>query len=108
MADAKDYAPDVQKYVETVDEAALKGIVRHCGIALRSRDSSLVSGGDPAEVARIRDGFVTKKLGQTAPAAELDAAITAVLARMKGDRTKSRVTVYYLLAEHFGKLDAFA
>ena len=24
--------------------------------------------------------------------------------KMKGDRTKNRVTVYYLLAEHFGKL----
>jgi hypothetical protein len=26
---------------------------------------------------------------------------------MKGDRTKNRVTVYYLLAENFGKLSIF-
>ena len=26
---------------------------------------------------------------------------------MKGDRTKSRITVYYLLAEKFGQLAAF-
>ena len=38
---------------------------------------------------------------------ELDAAIKAVGAKMKGDRTKNRVTVYYLLAEHFGKLSTF-
>jgi hypothetical protein len=28
----------------------------------------------------------------------------AVADKMKGDRTKNRVTVYYFLAEHFGKL----
>jgi hypothetical protein len=27
--------------------------------------------------------------------------------KMKGDRTKNRVTVYYLLAEHFGKVSLF-
>ena len=26
--------------------------------------------------------------------------------RMRNDHTKNRVTVYYLLAEHFGKLSA--
>jgi hypothetical protein len=30
-----------------------------------------------------------------------------VIEKMKADRTKSRVTVYYLLAEKFGKLSAF-
>ena len=107
MADAKDYAPDVQKYVATVDEAALKGIVRHCGISLRSRDASLVSANDPEEVKRVREGFLKKKLALTASDAELDAALKEVLGRMKGDRTKPRVTVYYLLAEHFGKLSQF-
>ena len=38
----------------------------------------------------------------------LDAAIAKVGDVMKGDRTKNRVTVYYLLAQHFGKLSAFA
>jgi heptaprenylglyceryl phosphate synthase len=28
----------------------------------------------------------------------------AVVTKMKADRTKERVTVYYLLAEHFGQL----
>jgi hypothetical protein len=55
MAEAKDYTSDVKKYAKTVDEAAVKGIVRYCGISLRNRDSSLVSGGDPKEVARVRD-----------------------------------------------------
>jgi outer membrane protein OmpA-like peptidoglycan-associated protein len=37
----------------------------------------------------------------------LDAAIASVGERMKEDRTKNRVTVYYLLAEHFGLLNIF-
>lgn len=36
-----------------------------------------------------------------------DQAIMAVGDKMKADHTKNRVTVYYLLAEHFGKLSAF-
>ena len=47
------------------------------------------------------------KLGLTQDDAVLDAAISEVAARMKGDRTKSRATVYYLLAEKFDKLDTF-
>jgi hypothetical protein len=39
--------------------------------------------------------------------ADLDKAIMAVGDKMKGDRIKNRVTVYYLLAEHFGKLSMF-
>ena len=40
--------------------------------------------------------------------ADLDKAIMAVGDKMKGDRTRNRVTAYYLLANHFGKLSAFS
>jgi hypothetical protein len=108
MAEPKDYATDVAKYTQPVDEAAVKGIVRHCGIALHKLDSSLVAGSDPAEVKTVRDSFLKKKLGLTLSDAELDTAIEGVMTKMHADRTKSRVTVYYLLAEHFGKLGDFA
>ena len=36
---------------------------------------------------------------------DLDGAIKSVCQVMKADRTKSRLTFYYLLAEHFDKLD---
>lgn len=70
-------------------------IVRYCGIALQKRDLSLVG---------VREHFFKKKLGLNAPDAELDKAIMAVGDNMKGVCTKNRVTVYYLLADHFGKL----
>jgi len=104
---AEDWLTDVQKYVPNADEAAVAGIVRHCGIALRNRDSSLVAFSDPAETGRVRDNFLKKKLGRTEDDDALDSAIAAVGERMKGDRTKNRVTVYYLLAEHFGQLSLF-
>ena len=33
----------VKKYVANPDEAAIKGIVKHCGIALQSKDASFVA-----------------------------------------------------------------
>lgn len=108
MADAKiDYAVDVRKYTSSISEAAVSGIVRHLGIALRNKDSSLVSGSDPAELARMRDGFMKKKLALTQSDAELDAALKDVMQKMSAEKNKSRVTVCYLLAEKFGKLSAF-
>ncbi len=109
MADSQiNYAEDVKKYVENVDTAAVGGIVKHLGIALRSKDSSLVSASDPEELKRVREGFLKKKLALTGSDTELDAAINDVMAKMKGVREKSRVTVCYLLADKFGKLGLFA
>lgn len=108
MADEKpDYAANITTYTAAVNAAAVSGIVKHLGIALRNRDSSLVSGSDPAELARVRDGFMKKKLALTQSDAELDAALAEVMKKMAGERNKSRVTVCYLLAEKFGKLGLF-
>ncbi len=103
----EDWAVDVKKYVPDADAAAIAGIVRYCGIALQKRDSSLVSFTDEKELERVRTHFLKKKLALTNSDAELDKAIASVGERMKGDRTRNRVTVYYLLAAHFGKLAAF-
>ncbi len=103
----RNWAVDVKKYVPNADDKAIAGIVRHCGIALQQRDASLVSFTDKEEVARVRTSFLKKKLGLTDADAALDQAIMAVGDKMKADHTKNRVTVYYLLAEHFGKLSAF-
>jgi hypothetical protein len=46
---------DAKKHAASVDERAIAAILRHRGIALRKRDSSLVSFADKAEVARVRD-----------------------------------------------------
>ena len=102
-----DWAVDVLKYNTKADRKAIEGIVRHCGIALRSRDSALVAFSDPDELKRVRESYLKRKLGLTLPDSELIKAIASVGERMKADHTKNRVTVYYLLAEHFGKLAEF-
>lgn len=103
----EDWAIDVRKYVPNADSGAIAGIIRYCGIALRNRDSSLVSFTDPAETDRVRENYLKKKLALVEPDSVLDGAIAAVGERMSGDSTRNRVTVYYLLAEHFGKLGLF-
>jgi hypothetical protein len=105
---AEDWSADVKKHVSNPDANAISAIVQYCGIALQKRDSSLVSFNDKEEVERVRANFLKKKLGLTNPDAELDAAIKAVSEKMKSDHTKNRVTVYYLLAEHFGKLPSLS
>lgn len=63
MADPNDYIDDVKRYVPTASIDHVKKIVNYCGIALRSRDSSLISCSDETEKNRVRDGFCFKKLG---------------------------------------------
>ena len=102
-----DWTVDVKKYVPNADDLAIKGIVRHCGIALQSRDGSFVSCTDAAERDRIRDSLLKKKLALAESDADLDKAIMDVCQKMHADRDKSRVAFYYLLAEKYGKLAIF-
>jgi outer membrane protein OmpA-like peptidoglycan-associated protein len=102
-----DWAADVKRYVPDADDAVIKKIVNYCGIALRTRDASLVSFTDKTETDRVRENFCKKKLGLEEPDDVLDAAIAKVGERMSDTNFRNRVTVYYLLAEHFGKLGLF-
>jgi hypothetical protein len=101
-----EYKADVEKFAKDVDDAHVDAIVKYLGIALRNKDSSLVSATDKAELDRVRDGFAAKKLGLGAE--EADKGIAAVVAKMKGVNQKSRVTFYYLLAEETGTLGKLA
>ena len=78
-----EYVNNIQKYTDNVDENVVGGIVKHLGIALRSRDASLVSCGDQAELDRVRESFLKKKLGLPANDANLDQAIGEVCEKMK-------------------------
>lgn len=98
------YIDDLKLYCQSIDETALRAIVKHLGIALRSADASMVSCTSKEELTRVRESWLKKKLAVTGDDATLDTAISEVCARMKGAAKKSRVTVYYLLAEKLGKL----
>ena len=98
-----EYLADVRRYDAGADEAVVGKIVKHLGIALRNRDSSLVSATDPEELKRVRDSWVAKKLG-VADAAKAEEVVNHVAEVMKGDRNKHRVTFYYLGAKQLDKL----
>ena len=99
-----DYISDVRKYDAKADEAVVGKIVKHLGIALRNKDSSLVSCSDPEELKRVHDKWCAKKLG--VEGAKATAAVDATCKAMSADNSKSRVTFYYLVAKELGKLGA--
>lgn len=98
-----DYLADVKRYDSGADEAVVAKIVKHLGIALRSRDASLVSCSDSKELDRVRTSWCMKKLGNS-DEGKCDGVIAKVCETMKDDRQKARVTFYYLVAKEFGQL----
>ena len=109
MADIAPYVENVKKYASSYNEAALQKVVNHLGIALKNRDSSLVSCSDPSELERVREKWLKKKFELTASDDDLDAAIQEVCEIMKDEKSnKSRVTFYYLLSEKFDKIGMLA
>lgn len=106
MADIAPYVDNVKKYAKDYQEDVLQKVVNHLGIALRNRDSSLVSCSDPSELERVREKWLKKKFQLTDSDADLDAAIQEVCTVMKPEKgNKSRVTFYYILAEKYDKFD---
>lgn len=103
-----DHHADLKRYVPAPKEKAVAGIVKHLGIALKSNDASMVSCSSKDELARVRDSWLKKKLALADDDKALDAAIKTVCEKMKADKNKSRVAFYYLLAEHYSKLDMLA
>ena len=104
MPDHSAYIEDIAKYTTDVSASAVAGIVKHLGIALSGRDSSLVSCSDQSELDRVRESWCKKKLALTDDDATLNATISAVCQEMSADLSKHRVTFYYLVAEKHGKL----
>jgi len=98
-----DYLADVQRYDSGADAGIVDKIVKHLGIALRSKDASLVSCSDQSELDRVREKWCMKKLGAT-DEGRCNSVISSVCETMSGDRQKQRVTFYYLCAKEMGQL----
>jgi Protein of unknown function (DUF2853) len=103
---SENYSDDIKRYQPNVNDKVVASIVKHLGIALKSKDASLVSCSSKDELARVRDSWLKKKLAVAGDDAALDKTIAEVCATMKADKQKNRVTFYYLLAEKAGKLSA--
>lgn len=103
---AEDWAADVKKYAPTADDAVIAGLLKSYRLVMSRADTRYVALSDAGERKTVKANFLKKKLGLTQGDDVLDRALDEVAATMKADRTKSRITVYYLLADKFGKLNA--
>jgi Protein of unknown function (DUF2853) len=106
MADIQEHKDTVAKYAK-VNAAALDGMAKTYRLVLSNKDSQFVACTDQAEKDTVRENFLKKKLGLTASNDALNASVEAACVTMKDDRLKSRLAMYYLLAEKHGKLDMF-
>ncbi len=102
-----DYLADIKKYADKVDADVVASMEKTYRLVLSRQDTAVVAFSDEQERKTVRENFLKKKLGLTHPDDELDAAIEAIGAKMKGATRKSRLTFYYLLADRFNKLDVF-
>ena len=102
-----DHEAQIKKYAADADEAAVAGLLKTYRLVLSKADAATVAFSDPAELDRVKANFVKKKLGISDSDDDIDAAIKKVGTTMKDTRSKSRAAVYYLLADHYGKLDLF-
>ncbi len=100
------YLESIQRFDPDAKQSTVDNIVKHLGIALQSADGQTVAATDEHELNAIRDGYCKKHL-ELEPQ-EAEKMIQEVLEMVKHDTAKSRVTVYYLLAQKAGKLDKFA
>ncbi len=93
---------DIEKYDKKVNMKLANALYRRLAGALARPDARLVAFGDAKEVARVRNGFIKKTL-EVSDRKKADAALEAVATMMKKDRSKSRLTAYYLLAQELRK-----
>ncbi len=98
-----DYLADVQRYDQGADAAVVDRIVKRLGIALRSKNASLVSCSDKSELDRVSEKWCMNKLGET-DAGAAEAVVGRVCETMKDDRQKQRFTFYYPVAKEMSKL----
>lgn len=96
---------DIRKYSPGASEAVVSAMEKTYALALTHTDARLVSFSDESELKTVRENFVKKKLGVADDDDAIDAQIQAVGKQVPGH--KQRLTVYYLLAEHYGKLGVF-
>ncbi len=101
-----DHMADLKKFAKKpINEAAAASMIKAYALVMSKPDTRFVACSDTTELERVRENFLKKKLGLKT--ADMDASIKAICEHMKSDRTKSRLTFYYLLAEHYDMLGTF-
>lgn len=107
MSKLQDKINSIQNAMEDLnidcDVVLLEKILKGLGPSIYNADAAYVSTSNKAEVERLKQNFLIKKLG-ISPAEDLDMAIQMVVDKMgKSNPRKHRAIFYYLLVKHFKK-----
>ncbi len=89
------------------DEDLLRKVAKSQGPSIYLKDASLVSCGDEAELKRVEDNFIVKKLGVT-DKKTIDKVLETACTKFKPVRQKMRVAFYYFLVKELNKESVFA
>jgi len=93
--------------IKNIDSDLLTKVTKACGPSIYNPDSSKVASSDQAELDRLKNNFLIKKLG-LANGSDLDAGIQSVVDQLgSSNRNKYRAMFYYLLVKHFKKESSF-
>jgi hypothetical protein len=102
------YADDLKsKCNVTPDMALLTKVTIGCGPTIYDNDAQTVAASDPAELERVKNSFLIKKLGLQDGPALMEGIHAAIDTYGKSERNKYRAVFYYLLVKHFGKEAAY-
>ncbi len=98
----KKAAEQLSKVGVKADETLLRAVAKSQGPSIYLKDASLVSCGDDAELKRVIDNFIVKKLGVT-DEKTINAAVKKACDKFSSIRQKMRVAFYYFLVKELGK-----
>lgn len=103
------YTADLkEKCHVTPDAELLRKVARGLGPSIYNKDSSLVSSGDQAELERVKNNFLVKKLGLTDSDDLMKAIDEVIEVYGRSNPHKLRVVVYYLLVKKFDKASVYS
>ena len=103
------YAADLKdKLGITPDMDLLTKVTIGCGPSIYSADSETVAGSDKAELERVKNSYLMKKLGLADSPALMEAVDEVMTRYGTSNRNKYRAVVYYLLCTHFKKQSVYA
>ena len=98
------YADDLRvKCQVEPDMDLLTKVTIGCGPAIYDADGETIAASDPAELDRVRQNFLIRKLGLSDGPALAEALDAVIDTYGRAERQKYRAVVYYLLTVHFRK-----
>ncbi|WP_142416508.1 DUF2853 family protein [Bartonella massiliensis] len=97
----KNNLADIKIYDSNPDEAAVERLNHRLALVMQKQDAALVATSDPKELERV-EKWVKDVLEVDEQSAKM--AVAKVAQMMTGERRKSRMTFYYLVAKQLDAL----